>query len=76
MKKNALLKDLPYVTASAGFAYAAASASHSNAQATVFGALSALAGFGAFFSQLTDREVKVRHELAYVLWKAAGVRAK
>jgi hypothetical protein len=75
MAKNSMLRELPYVVASAGFAYAAAAASDSNAEATIFGTLSAIAGFGALFKELTDRETKVRHEPAYVLWKAANTRS-
>jgi hypothetical protein len=69
MQRNTLLRDLPFVLATAGFAVAGGVASAAPAAATIFGALSSLLGFGPAVRDGLRREDKVRQEPAFVFWK-------
>jgi hypothetical protein len=70
MRKNVLLRDLPYAVASAGFSMAAAmTAGPIRPESLLFGALASTPGFVPIFRELRDPEARVRSAPAFVFWK-------
>ena len=69
MRRNTLLRDLPFVLATAGFAVVGGMAGAAPPAATIFGALSSLLGFGPAVRDSLRREAKVHQEPAFVFWK-------
>ncbi len=69
MRRNTLLRDLPFVLATAGFAVAGGVASAAPPAATIFGGLSSLLGFGPSIRDAVRREEKAQREPAFVFWK-------
>jgi hypothetical protein len=69
MSRNIILRNLPWIAASSGFAYAAAVAASDPLPAAIFGTLSAAFGFGPLFREIADKRTSIRREPAYVFWK-------
>lgn len=69
MRRNIILQNAPWLTASTGFAYAASSVSNSPIASTALGTLSAAFGFGSLFNELVGQPKRIRSEPAYILWK-------
>jgi hypothetical protein len=69
MRTNTLLKDLPFIAASAGVSYAAALAGASPPVSGLLGGLAGVLSFSSAFRDLHDPEAKVRREPAFVFWK-------
>jgi len=64
-----LLRDLPFMGASAGLSIAAAAAGGATPASTALGSLATLLGFSSVFQDLLRPETKVRREPAFVFWK-------
>jgi hypothetical protein len=69
MRRNALLRDLPFLGASAGLSIAAAASGGATPASTVLGTLATVLGFSSVFQDLLRPETKVRREPAFVFWK-------
>jgi len=69
MRRNTLLRDLPFVLATAGLAVTGGMAGAAPPAATIFGALSSLLGFGPAVRDGLRREAKVHQEPSFVFWK-------
>ncbi|MEU8154155.1 hypothetical protein AB0B94_10885 [Micromonospora sp. NPDC048986] len=68
MRENVILRNLPWLMASAGFAYAAAVASSDPTSSAIFGTLSSVAGFGSTLKDLREKGERIKREPAYVYW--------
>lgn len=75
MRRNSLLRKLPWGMATVGFAYAGVDFSAAPVLASIFGTLSAALGFGfvPLFQDIVDKREAIRREPAYIFWKLERV---